>query len=117
MKIEPGYWRTREGVKVQVLAVDVQGIEANYTVVGVIRGLVRTWTADGHYYCRTSTDSCDLLEPWHDPATEERVVWLVRWPNGETSAFDTAADGHKPDAVNAAIIGSTRVTVTEGVFA
>jgi hypothetical protein len=115
MKIEPGYWRTRDGRKAQVLLTDIQGLEGKYSAVGVLSGALETWTANGSYWSSCEPNTDDLLEPWREPASEERVVYLVRFASGHEccvlkNVSDSPPQFSKP-------IGSTRVTVTEGVFA
>ena len=115
MKIEPGYWRTRRGDKVNVVAVDVDKIDSGYTVIGVLDGAVLTWGRTGRY-TRMDNDSMDLIEPWTEPVTAERVLWLVRYSEGECHTISNRPSDGKPETFGT-IIGSTRVTVTEGVFA
>jgi hypothetical protein len=115
MKIEPGYYRTRGGLRAQVLAVNVRGLTNGYTVVGVLTGTAETWADNGTFRNSGQTSPNDLTEPWRDPITVERVVWIVRHSDGLLEAY--ASIGTRQPNVDGTIIGSTRVTVTEGVFA
>jgi hypothetical protein len=121
MKIEAGkFYKTRDGRKAFVVSVDLPnpfGGNSTYTVSVYIEGLSNriTVTDRGRLYINTPDCAADLVAEWREPASEERVVYLVRLNNGVVTTYTYPANEHGPQ--NTEILGSTRVTVTEGVFA
>jgi hypothetical protein len=121
VNIEAGkYYKTRDGRKVFVCADALPnpfGQSIPWVLAGYIDGgriaCTYGWKSDG-----TAHDGShyDLVAEWHEPATEERVVWLVRFGNGDLCTF-CLQDDHQAPSSTGTVIGSTRVTVTEGVFA
>ena len=119
MKIKVGKtYKTRGGQKAVVsgsYGSNPFGIRpTTYPFVGYTAdGSSRTWTEDGVFYEDDSDSLLDLVAEWREPATEDRVVWLLQESSGDPWCYVTSLIEPRPH--NA--IGSTRVTVTEGVFA
>jgi hypothetical protein len=120
VNIEAGkYYKTRDGRKVFVCADALPnpfGQSIPWVLAGYIDGgriaCTYGWKSDG-----TAHDGShyDLVAEWHEPATEERVVWLVRHASGHECCLLKKVSDSPPKYSKP--IGSTRVTVTEGVFA
>jgi hypothetical protein len=115
VNIEAGkYYKTRAGRKAYVSSTDTPFARGSDSVLGSIEGIgCSWWDTCGRW--GGAEHSHDLVAEWVDPATEERVVWLVRRDDGSTFT-QTRSDSEGPPT-HRKPIGSTRVTVTEGVFA
>jgi hypothetical protein len=122
MKIEANeFYKTRDGKKAFSgceIPPAPDGTRSGYRLAGYFlkdgEWLTQVWKADGLQHFGYEGD-CDLVEEWREPASEERVVYLVRLNNGMVTTYTYPANEHGPQ--NTEILGSTRVTVTEGVFA
>jgi hypothetical protein len=89
------------------------GCDADFPFVGYsFDGKHRTWRKDGVFYDSHEKNFYDLVAEWREPATEERVAYLCRNEHG--AWVDVFHPKAQPPL---SAIGSTRVTVTEGVFA
>lgn len=68
MKIEVGYWETRDGRKARVLCTDAEFIYPCVGYVEIRNGDVRlvTWTLNGRLHGTTSDYNDDLIRPWID---------------------------------------------------
>jgi hypothetical protein len=121
MKIEAGkFYKTRDGRKAFVVSVDLPnpfGGNSTYTVSVYIEGLSNriTVTDRGRLYINTPDCAADLVAEWREPASEDRVVYLVRGHGG--LMWCECRENRDCPPKHGTIIGSTRVTVTEGVFA
>lgn len=73
------FWRTRDGRKVEILAV-----RKAMLVCGIIDkdDFIRTWQLNGSFFGGVGTDERDLVAPWDEPEPEEYdlekmwVIWL-----------------------------------------
>ena len=120
MKIEAGkFYKTRDGKKAFVASFTPpnpfpDGGNTRYPFTGYVQGWdMETWTADGISFS-DEENITDLVAEWREPASEERVVYLVRFSDGKVSCMMRKAKDGPPITKP---IGSSRVTVTEGVFA
>ena len=109
MKIEVGkYYKTREGFKAQILS--VHPLREN-CFIGCIFDLdeVAGWDISGEI---TEDDSSyDLIEEWKDPVQHEVIVSIYHIAGGSELLITTANRGSDE------LIGSAKVTITEGEFA
>jgi hypothetical protein len=113
MKIEPGYYRTRDGRKARVLCTDAPG---RYPVIGYVEEgssiLCEAWSASGEMVVGAKVGG-DLLAPWTQPKTVTVTPWAFML--GDGSIFL----GQAPRGDFAGILGASRgqpITVVEGVF-
>lgn len=120
------YYKTRDGRKAFVSCIIERspfqdGASHTYPVCGYIESGVggsSSWVSSGMYWADAGQQhDADLVAEWRDPATEERVVYLVRNQAGEVLCSMQTVGGKLPLCWRECAIGSTRVTVTEGVFA
>ena len=109
MKIEAGKtYKMRNGKRVHVVAVATNnpfGKPSSLPVVGYREdcGGITQWRTDGKESKFGESES-DIVAEWREPVTKEITVYL--WPNGEISFYPASF-----------AIASTRVLLTEGVFA
>ena len=66
MIITPGDYRTRDGRKATVAAIDTQAA-IYHNAIGWLEGGVESWSTDGRYLSATEDNAYDLVEPWLDP--------------------------------------------------
>lgn len=114
MKIEAGkYYSTRAGRKAFISSTDTPFARGIESVLGSIQGVgCSWWDTEGRWV--GTEHRHDLVAEWHEPATEERVVYMHRRHDGKIICDICRLTSHNEQL---ALIGSTRVTVTEGVFA
>ena len=111
MKIEQGrFYKTRNGRKVYVAGVLLPNVDGKqlvtYPVVGYLENEILYWTLEGRYRDSTGDYSLDLVAEWREPVT--KVVTVYMHPNGNL---------YMSPWICPAAIASTRVLLTEGVFA
>lgn len=74
MKIEPGFYRTRDGRKAEVISTTAIG----HPLVGKLDSATCSWCADGKFVSYKE-DENDLIAPWEEPVVKKqkrREVWM-----------------------------------------
>lgn len=113
MKIEPGYYRCRDGRRACVLCVDAP--DSRYPIVGYVllqsdTGpviIAKTWTIEGRHIRDQEKGIEDLIEPWREPKTTTKEVWVWLWDTGAPMVcFDAPPDKR------AGVIGARKVSVS-----
>lgn len=107
-------YKTRDGREMTVTA-DI-GLnpygesDCGFPIVGYIKGdpFSRSWTREGTYTTYDEPCGRDLIAEWREPVTKEAIVYMYQ------SGFVSTCNEWKYEGT---LIASTRVTLTEGVFA
>jgi hypothetical protein len=77
---------------------------STYPIVGYLGNEILNWTLEGRYGITFGPHKLDLVAEWREPVTREVTVYL--YSDGDVSLMPYGS-----------AIASTRVTLTEGVFA
>jgi hypothetical protein len=118
MKIEPGYYKCRDGRRARVLCTDAPG---RFPVVGLIEigdeANCERWRLDGSWASAEGHGGFrDLLAPWTEPKTVTVTPWLWLYKNGRAELANEPPAGEDRCYV---VLGSARgqpIVVTEGKF-
>jgi hypothetical protein len=86
MTITPGDYKTRDGRKATVAAINENAV-SSYVAIGWFDGLVGCWTIDGLF--GSKTNGLDLIEPWLDPVPWD---WSATCPWYNYLAMDKSGD-------------------------
>lgn len=107
MEIKPGMYRTRDGRKAIVGAVN-ENAEPEWYAIGWIDGVHRSWCKEGNVFANREAHG-DLIAEWREPKRETRVFGL-----GESGSFWMFRS--IDEAKSLGCIGTKTVEVVEGVF-
>lgn len=122
MEIQAGkYYKTRDGQKAFIGAITYNPFRKTldpFPARGWIEGDTNStysWTLSGSRFIGWPSEH-DLIEEWRDPVTEDLYVYLYK-VNGCQTVFHIATElPWNPPSTSYQILGSSKVTITEGRF-
>lgn len=77
---KPGFYKTRDGLRVRVLVTDAQG---NHPIIGQYENydgqwVTDSWCASGAYSLRTLDHPMDIVSKWEEP-NKKMEAYLVKY--------------------------------------